>query len=166
MQDATSKVQNDIESYVPSTPSTMDVSRALNNFSSANRDIGKLIFESVENSVEDALIANQIEIMKSIAKDLQTFVCDHPFSIKVQGFLCGVLITLCCLISLLFNALNANLCISLIYAVMTIISLLFAILEYKAYLVPSRISNWIKEEMRWVILCIYLFIYLFICLFL
>ena len=128
-----------------------DFSKGISTIAKANRDIGKSIFESAEAAIQDALIAQNIETMKALAQELIDFITEAPFSCRVQGFLASVIVLLCSLVSFIFNMLNANVLIGLVYLVFVVASLLFALIEYKPFFLPSRIRNWLTDELRFVI---------------
>lgn len=122
--------------------------RGINQITTANNDIGKLMFESAESAIQDAVIASNIETMTNIVKELTEFVLSGPFSIKVQGFLGANVVLVTSLLACIVNMLNANIFLGLVYIVMMVVSLIFAIYEFKAWVMPTRITNWIKEELR------------------
>lgn len=113
-------------------------------------NFGRIMFEDVEDKVEDLVFQEQMKTMNAAAEELKEFILSAPFSIKVQGFLCAVVMFLTTLLSMIVNLLNANVIVGILHILFMVPALLFIVIEYKPMFVPSRVSNFLREEVRFI----------------
>ena len=113
-------------------------------------NLGRIMFEDVEDKVEDLVFEEQVKTMNAATEELKEFILSDPFSVKVQGFLCAVVVFLTSLLSTIVNLLNANVFVAVLYVLFMGWALLFIIIEYKPMLVPSRVGNFLREEARFI----------------
>ena len=107
--------------------------RSVAKMNADNLAFGRKLFEDAEEGIEDMIIADNIKTMQMAAQEVQDFIMSAPISIRVQGFLAGIVVFLTTLLSMIVNFLNANVLVGLIHLVFMLPALLFIVIEYKVH---------------------------------